>query len=139
MVAVKERWHIASALLAIVYARFDNVCCHVGRNHAKQDQLVAVGVPERRGVVIAEVSLYHVSKLVAVFSIHVAAEVWIQESAVEGGIEHCLLLRGAATDVDMTEKLLPGTVGILSYLFEALPSLKQLGLQIGLGILDADE
>ena len=137
MVAVEEGGHVAASLLAFVSDGAYDIDSNIRTKEAKEDEFVAIGVPEGGVCVVAEISLHNLPTSIEVLAVGVAAEGGPEEAAVEGAVEEASLALGAAFDLDVVEEALPGLVSFLTDLLEGF--LEHLCLEVLAGVLDADE
>ena len=96
----------------------------------------AVGVPERERGVIGERAVVHLAIGATVVAIDIGEDRGRRHGVVEGGVEDASLREVGGLDGDPGQRLVPRLVGE-GHLVAEVPS-GQLGLAVGLGVVDAD-
>ena len=137
MVAMEEGGHVASRFVTAVADRLHDIASHVGCYHTYEDEVVAVGVPERRVGIVAEISLLHIAAGVDILTVAVAAQCRPHKRAVECGVEHVAIAVAATAHLDMAEQVFPCGVGSVADIVERC--LANLLGKILLGILYTHE
>ena len=131
MVAVKERRDEAG-LFAAVDQRPDHVGGDIWRDHAQQDELVAVVIPQRRQGVVLKTGLHHRAFRIGVLAVVITSQRRPKKRAIQAGVKEFLLALGTARDLDLRKQLLPGCRGLRLDLPEA--SVSNLLFKILLGV-----
>ena len=113
-----------------------NVFLPFGVNERHQRMSGTVGIPQREGGIIGEVTLVHLSVGSTVAAVNIAEHRRGYHGVIHGCIENTLLGRSAPADVHLLQLLFPFTVGI-SHERRKVPVV-HLSPQVGFGALHAD-
>ena len=126
--------------LALLAVDMDEGLGHVGQavgvDERHERMGGAVGVPERERGVVGEGAVVHLAIGATVVAIDIGEDRGRRHGVVEGGVEDAALREVGGLDGDPAQRLVPRLVGE-GHLVAEVPS-GQLGLAVGLGVVDAD-